>query len=466
MTRPLIVATRHPAPRCYLIAALLSACLVPGCGVVCRGPGCEDDWDLGELLVVRGASSARGELDAAEVASGSWRGTTAQGNGWVVAALGSTMWVGLPDVSAVAVVQDGTAAGALPDATLVRGDGSGYGSALAVTGDGTLWIGAPDHELAEGAVFLGDASDPVLRGSSPGDRLGDGLAPCGDVDGDGAQDLLVSVPWFAAPAGFPLAEADAVPRLAGAVVLVLSGQDGVVPREPWTAGRLWWGAAAGDALGAGMACDRDLDGDGVADLAVGAPYAGADDAGAAYVISGAALPDSGPIDAAAGQIVAGDPGSWLGTSLATLLPADSAVAHVVAGAPGASDGAGAVWIVGGFEQALLRRAEVAAGEAAGGSHVGRVVASGDRDGDGTEDLLVGAPDWKEGKNGYDAGRLFVWYGGAPWLGTLDLESADVELASDQPFARVGRGLLAHDLDGDGADELVLPTRTADLAGSR
>ena len=466
MTRPLIVANRHPAQRCYLMAASVWVFVwasMSGCGVVCRGPGCADEWDLGRLLVVRGA---QGDADAVDAASGAWLGTVEQGNGWVVAAAGTTMWVGLPDVSSVAVVADGTADMALPAASITQGDTSAFGAALAVANGTDLWIGAPDLDFSQGGVYrVPGGADPVIRGAGPGDRLGDALATCGDLDGDGLQDLLVSAPWFAAPDGFPFA--DDVPALAGAVVLVLSAQEGVAVREPWTAGRLWWGATAGDALGAGMVCDRDLDGDGVVDIALGAPYFGAADDGAVYVISGAALPDSGPVDGAATRTVDGAAGSWLGTSLATLVPEGDPVAYLVAGAPGAEEGAGSAWILSNLDQPTpSRRAEIVADTAAAGSHVGREVATGDLDGDGTDDLLVGAPDWKEGKNGDAAGRLFAWHGAGGFLGTLDLGSADVVLTSTQPFSRIGRGVVAHDLDGDGADDVLLPTRTAEVRVSR
>lgn len=81
-------------------------------------------------------------------------------------------------------------------------------------------------------------------GSAPGDRFGYELADCGDVDGDGASDLLVGAP------GIDRA-------------FVFGGRDGKLRFELMPHG-------TGD-FGAAVCAGADIDGDGILDFAVGAP---------------------------------------------------------------------------------------------------------------------------------------------------------------------------------------------------
>jgi hypothetical protein len=86
------------------------------------------------------------------------------------------------------------------------------------------------------------------------------------------------------------------------------------------------------------------------------------------------------------------------------------------------------------------------------------VTSGDIDGNRIPDLLVGAPDWVL-PNGHDVGRLFIWHGGSPWAGT-EIAGEDNHRAVEgrRPYQRVGRTALWVDLDEDGDDDLLIPTR--------
>jgi hypothetical protein len=467
MTRPLIVATH----------ALLGTAYLTGCGVVCRGPACADEWDVGRALAIPGAPDRPEGGDAVEAAALAWMGTDVEGADWAVAAGDGEVLIGTPGSSEVWPMA-ADASGSLAGRPWTDGTSFGFGAAIARE-DTATWVGNPEAHLATGAVYRypPGATDPDLeiQGASPGDRFGERLWTCGDLDGDGIGEILVAAPWFAPPPGFPLADPTVVPPLAGAATLLLSTELAADPDRPlWELGRLWWGAGSGDALASGATCERDLDGDAIPDVALGAPYEGAGDDGAIYLVSGATLPASGPIDAMAPARLPGTRavvgaegpqseserrGGWVGLDLATIANRTGQVLLVV-GAPGWHDGAGAVWLVDAVGP-LQVVARFEADAAAAGNHVGRFVAHGDTDGDGREDLLIGAPDWKEGRNGYDAGRAFALYGGPAWSGVIPL-AADTTWTATQPFARVGRGLSAADLDGDGADELLLPTRTAIL----
>ncbi len=194
------------------------------------------------------------------------------------------------------------------DAVLMEfmGDGGQFGKAMGVgdfDGDGfdDLAIAAPHDDVDTGTIYvftdlpvlaLGTDDGPqdtgvmqpspqastgdawaVLRGDESGDYLADSMAS-GDVDGDGADDLVL---------GARNAESGA-----GAAYLWVTGVsgDGTGDTSSWLAYQIT--GAEDDALGASVAVIGDLDGGGIADVLVGAPdnemtyYHG----GAAYLFSG------------------------------------------------------------------------------------------------------------------------------------------------------------------------------------
>jgi len=96
-------------------------------------------------------------------------------------------------------------------------------------------------------------------------------------------------------------------------------------------------------------------------------------------------------------------------------------------------------------------------------HLGRFAHVADVDGDGADDLLLGAPDYGIGTDQVDLGRVWVFLGAN--RGRWDesgptTDDADVEIAGTEPFERVGQDMTGADLDSDGDDEILLPTRAA------
>jgi FG-GAP repeat protein len=161
-----------------------------------------------------------------------------------------------------------------------------FGAVLAAgdfDGDGRpeIAVGAPgDGERTEGAVTVLDPrsrtarsisqSGPALSGDPEiGDRFGAALA-AGDFDADGRDDLAIGVP------GEDLNEMKASAGLGEGAVHVLYGPSLSEHGEMWSgkSRRLRWDAGRYDHFGAALAA-ADLDGDGAADLAVGAPGRGA-----------------------------------------------------------------------------------------------------------------------------------------------------------------------------------------------
>jgi hypothetical protein len=199
-----------------------------------------------------------------------------------------------------------------------------------------LWSGR-DERLPQVWVYLGrdfGSTSPSYRlyGTDYRRLFGWVFAAAGDIDGDGYDDLIVSAPRKrSAPPEVP-GSGGGPPRIRGTdqgKVWVYRG--GVEPDT--SAFWHWTGENPDDAFGNGIAPLGDIDGDGYADLAVGAPEndVGAESGGAVYCFRGGAPPDSTPVLSHHGAV----PGGRLGYSLsAEESPTGAGPNRAVAGALG------------------------------------------------------------------------------------------------------------------------------------
>jgi hypothetical protein len=129
-----------------------------------------------------------------------------------------------------------------------------------------------------------DAFGAVLFSGGSGGLV---VAPGGDVNNDGVEDLVIGEPT-ADPGG--LTDAGVVYIVLGNPAL--TGREEVVLEEIGTteAGFQVEGAEMGDMLGSGVSGDFDLNGDGIDDIVAGAPFADSqpgtpENAGESYIIS-------------------------------------------------------------------------------------------------------------------------------------------------------------------------------------
>lgn len=84
---------------------------------------------------------------------------------------------------------------------------------------------------------------------------------------------------------------------------------------------------------------------------------------------------------------------------------------------------------------------------------------GDVNGDGNQDIVVGAP---AGDVIQKPGRVFVYYGRRKWQREMNLSQADWQLVDSDPRPGFGFGVIAQDLNRDGNDDLVVGKQTPGL----
>ena len=168
---------------------------------------------------------------------------------------------------------DGTGAAESAMAVGAKGDDDGAAEAGAVW---ILFLDSAENVLSK--VKISHGTSGLGNILSLKDRFGWSSASLGDLDGDGTCDLAVGAP-LDDDGGFDV----------GAVYILFLNRTGTVKslqKISATAGGLNAGLTHGDAFGSSLSSAGDLDGDGVQDLVVGAAAVdhGGQDRGAVYVL--------------------------------------------------------------------------------------------------------------------------------------------------------------------------------------
>ncbi|MFH1469572.1 MAG: integrin alpha [Pseudomonadota bacterium] len=312
--------------------------------------------DAGEVFLA--LSPVAGDVYLPDVAVADIVGVSERGFlGYAVAGVGDVDGDGVPDLLAGAYNDDGLGA-----AWLIPGTTRGY------------------HAVSDVGV--------AIRGSEEYPMVGHNLAALGDTDGDGLSDFLI------------------------AMCTALVGSSVALVRGPVSADVSFQNADAvflhhpddeeyGGSFGMSISSAGDQDGDGLPDIAIGAPLSGVsgDYAGAVFVFQGTA---SGQISAAESR-------------------------SIITGESRADDAGFAVDL------------------------------AGDVNGDGREDLVIGVPGWNAGTNPHDVGAIYVVLGSVV-EGTWSLTEADVRVegTSDDEYHDLGNKIVgAGDTNGDGLDDILV-----------
>jgi hypothetical protein len=395
---------------------------------------------------------------------------------------------------------------ASPDLTLFGGDADDYLAdrfSLAhgdFNGDGIadILVGAPKadgpdnarRDAGEAYVIFGSPDiggkvdmakgqqDFTIIGANESDNLGFVVAH-GDVNGDGIDDILVGARFARGPDGSRgnAGEVYVVfgsPTLGGTVDTAKDEQDFTIV-----------GAEGGDYVGSALTAG-DVNGDGVDDIITAALAASGPDnsranSGEAYVVFGSPTL-SGTVDIALGQqnftILGAESGDFMPNFVASgdvngdhiddiLLGAsmadgpdnqrtDAGEAYVV---PGASD-------LGGTLDLASDKGFLTIWGADANDWLGFYLIAADVNGDGTDDLIVGARN-ADGLNNArnNCGEVYLIFGSANLPSTLDIAQGqqDVTLIGPSESGLFGHSLAAGDINGDGIADVLVGAPTAGAA---
>ena len=386
------------------------------------------------------------------------------------------------------------------------GNGDMYGDDAG--GSVHLWYGTPvgyqelagagAHFYGAGGLYLADSAGAVLAS---------------DIDGDGEAEVLIGASGYAD--GF---------STTGQVLSIEPGQSGtraVEPADIWavgaqdeeffgvglqradgflgdgeylligadgnsewaaSAGKLYFvslyapdarsaaativGTEASDYIGTRQAPLIDLDGDGLDDLAIGTPYRN-DDEGVVTLFHG---PLSGDYLIDDADTTISEPGTRsFGRVLTTVVdPEGAGIGRLIVTSAGAPDGDydGAVYILNGDLEGTKVLSEVAQavvnGEVdQGGSQLR--LDRGDLNGDGTDDLLVGDPDFEQDEAIGNTGVVYLLTDPLSLAGTRDIaEVAVARFDGRSVNDHIGASLAIGDANHDGRNDLLFAGDNVEL----
>ena len=295
-------------------------------------------------------------------------------------------------------------------------NGDGYADVI-VGGQGYL------NSTGRAYVFYGGSSmnnipDVLMTGESINNLFGLTISSAGDFNGDGFSDILIGAQGYN--------------NSTGRAYLYFGGtsMDNISDLT-------FTGEAANNSFGYSLSLAGDVNGDGYSDIIISTPSNNSN-TGKAYVFNGGSNSD-----AFADRVITGDAASGLfgyAVSSAGDLNNDGYADFIIS-----SPGNNKIYIyknsLSGIDSPSLTFKET------GSTSYGRSIASvGDVNGDGYEDLLVGAPAINSGTN-----KAYLYFGGPNFDGT-----ADMIFTGESSGAGFGLAVsAAGDVNGDGYNDFII-----------
>ncbi|MFN8465280.1 MAG: FG-GAP-like repeat-containing protein [Caldilineaceae bacterium] len=330
-------------------------------------------------------------------------------------------------------------------------------SAGDVNGDGygDIVVGAPYANGAKGKVYVfhgsasgvsGTAVSPAwsAEGEYAGDWFGVAAAAAGDVNGDSYGDIVVGAKFAKISTG------KVYVFFGGA-----SGITGTALSPAWSTE----GAEPNNGFGSSASSAGDVNGDGYGDIVVAASLTH-DSAGTVYVFYGSAGGTTGsakfPTWSAVGEAAA----SGFGTALAGAGDVNGdGYGDIVVGAQFYTNNTGKAYLfyggAGGLTGAPANPAWSTIGEGLGNLFGDAVAGAGDVNGDGCDDIVVGAQGAIT-----ETGKVYLFYGRAGGLTGTATSPAGKMQGEDQHDSFGSAVAGAGDVNGDGFGDIVVGAQWA------
>jgi hypothetical protein len=331
-----------------------------------------------------------------------------------------------------------------------------FGQSVATAGDvngdgfsdvivGAIWFDNGQSDEGRAFVYHGSmaglAITPAWTAESDqaGAFFGRSVATAGDVNGDGFSDVIVGAYFYGNGQSGE-----------GRAFVYLGSAGGVSTTAAWTAES----DQADTRFGQSVATAGDVNGDGYSDVIVGAPNYdnGQADEGRASIYHGSA---SGLSTTAAWTAESDQASASFGVSTATAGDVNGdGFADVIVGAWQYDNGQTDEGRASVYQGSATGLGSIAAWNAesdqAGAQFGGSAATAGDVNGDGFSDVIVGAVVYDNGQT--DEGRAFVYQGSAASLSTTAAWTAE----SNQAFAQFGYSVsTAGDVNGDGYSDVLV-----------